>query len=126
MCGIIDLSSIYNSGFMFCITQSGKVLSNIGNIQFDGLVHLLIYIRDNKNLGLKYYYNIEDSPLYDLLRHSSIKNDNQLVVLSDSIWKDIPDTDRNTGSYIVFYQGGPIDNWIHVPGPVSKYGDESE
>ena len=45
---------------------------------------------------------------------------------SDSIWKDCPDTGRGTGSYIIFYQGGPIDHGTHVQGPVSQSSTESD
>ena len=44
----------------------------------------------------------------------------------DSTWKDCKDTERSTGSCIVFYQGIPIDYCIHVPGPFNQYSDESE
>ena len=37
---------------------------------------------------------------------------------SDSSSKDFPDTSRNTGAYIIFYQGCPIDHAKHVPGSV--------
>ena len=39
---------------------------------------------------------------------------------SDSICQYFPDTGRITGAYIIFYQGGIIDNGTHVPGPVSQ------
>ena len=42
------------------------------------------------------------------------------MVLSDSIWKDYPDTARSTGAYIVFYQREPIDNYTHVLGTVAE------
>ena len=45
---------------------------------------------------------------------------------SDSSWQDFPDTERSTGSYIIFYQGGPIDNGTHVPGPVAQSSAESQ
>ena len=56
-----------------CSTQVGKVLSNPGKVHFEGLVHLLRYIRDNKNLGLKYFVRIYNTPIFDLLRHARIK-----------------------------------------------------
>ena len=37
-----------------------------------------------------------------------------------------PDTGRSIGSYIILYQGGPIDHGTHVPGPVSQSSAESE
>ena len=57
--------------------------SNPGKVQFEGLVHLLRYIRDNNNLGLKYYANIEYVPISDLLRQYRIRNGGQLMVLYD-------------------------------------------
>ena len=42
-------------------------------------------------------------------------------MLSNSRCKDWPDTGRSTGAYILFYQGGTIDNCINVPGSVDKY-----
>ena len=39
---------------------------------------------------------------------------------SDSSWKYCPDTGRSTVAYIIFYQGGPIDDVTHVPGPVAQ------
>ena len=43
---------------MFCITQAGNFFSYPGKLRFEGLVHLLQYIRENKNLGIKYHANI--------------------------------------------------------------------
>ena len=103
-----------------------KNSSNDGKVHFEGLVHFLRYIRDNNNLGSKYYAKIEDVPLSDLLRQARINNDNQLIVFSDSIWQDCPDIVRSTGEYIVFYQGGPIDHCTHIPGPVAQYSAKSE
>ena len=45
---------------------------------------------------------------------------------SDSSWQDCPDTGRSKESYIILYQGGPIEHGTHVPGPVSQSSGESE
>ena len=92
----IDLFVIYKSEFEFCSTQVRKVLINPGKVHFEGLVNLLRNVRDNKALGLKYYADINDEPLYDLLRQASIKTDNQLMDFSDSSWQDFPDTGIST------------------------------
>ena len=81
-----------------------------------------MYTRYNKTLGLKYYYGMKDAPLSDLLRQSIIETDNLLMDLSDYSWQNCPDTGKITGSYIIFYQGGPTDHGTHVPGPVYKSG----
>ena len=104
----------------FAVQKLEKFSENPGKVHFEVLINLLRYIRDNKTLGLKYYADMNDAPVTDLLRKYSIKNENQLMPFSDSSWQDCPDTGRSTGEYIFFYQGGPIDYGTHVPGPVSQ------
>ena len=87
---------------------------------------MLRYIRDNKTLGLKYYEDLNDAPVTDLLRKSNIKTKNQLTAFSDSSWKYCPDTGRSTGAYIIFYQGGLIDHGTHVPRAFSQSSAEIE
>ena len=65
----------------FSVHKLAKRSSNPSKVQFEGLIHLLRYIRDNKNLGLKYYSKIENAPLSDLLRKVRINTDNQFMVL---------------------------------------------
>ena len=67
----------------------------------EGLIHLLRYIRDNKNLDLKYYADLNDAPVTDLLRQASNKTKNHLMNFSDSSWQDRPDTGRSTVAYII-------------------------
>ena len=77
-------------------------------------------------MGLKYYSDINDAPVTYILRQASITTKNHLMDFSDSSWKDCPDTGRNTGAYIIFYQGDPIDHVTHVPVPVAQSSAESE
>ena len=109
----------------FAVHKLAKFSANPGKIQFEGLVHLLRYIRDNKPLGLKYYADLNDALVNDLLRQANIKTNNKLMAFSESSWQDCPDTGRSTGACIIYYQGGPIDHGTHVPGPVAQYSAES-
>ena len=77
-------------------------------------------------MSLKYYADMNDAPVTDLLIQAIIKTDNLLMAFSDSSWQDFSDIGKITGAYIIFYQGGPIDHVIHVPGPVSQSSAESE
>ena len=77
-------------------------------------------------MGLKYYEDLNDAPVTDLLRQPNIKTKNHLMAFSDSSWQYCPDTGRSTGAYIILYQGGPIDHGTHVPGTVSQPSAESE
>ena len=83
-------------------------------------------IRDNRTLGLKYYADLNDAPVTDLLRQANIKTKNHLMAFSDYSWQYCPYTGRSTGAYIIFYQGGQIDHGTHVPGPVAQSSAESE
>ena len=104
----------------FVVHKLAKFSENPGKVHFEGYVHILRYVRDNKTLGLKYYAYMNDSPVADLLRKSSIKTENHLMDFSDSSWQYCLDTSRITVAYIIFYQGGPIDHGTHVPVPVSQ------
>ena len=70
----------------FAVHKLAKFSANPGKVKFEGLVHLLRYIRDNKNLGLKYYADLNDAPVTDILRQANIKNKNHLMAFSDSSW----------------------------------------
>ena len=110
----------------FAVHKLAKFSKNTGKVNFEGLIHLMRYIRDNKNLGLNYYADMNDAPVTDLSRKANIKIKNHLMAFSDSSWQDCPETGRITGAYIIFYQGGPIDHGTHVPGPVAQSSVESE
>ena len=77
-------------------------------------------------MGLKYYADLNDAPVTDLLRKANIKTKNHLMDFSDSSWQDCPETGRSTGAYIIFYQVRPIDHGKNVTGPVAQSSAESE
>ena len=104
----------------YAVHKLAEFSSKSGKVHFEGLVHLFRYIRENKNLGLKYYADINDAPLSNLLRQAIIKTGNQLMVFFYSSWKYFPETGKSTGSYLIFYQCKTIDHGTHVPGPVSQ------
>ena len=91
----------------FAVHKLAKFSANPGKVHFEGLVHLLRYIRNNKTLGLKYYADLNDAPVTDLLIKANIKTNKNLMAFSYSSWQDCPDTGKSTGAYIIFYQGGP-------------------
>ena len=112
--------------FSLTVHKLSRFSTNPGKVHSDGLIHLLIYIRENKTLGLKYYAYLNDAPVIDPLRQASIKTKNHLMAFYDSSWQDCQDTGISTGAYIIMYQGGPIDHGTHVPGPVAQPSAESE
>ena len=69
----------------FAVHKLAKFSANIGKVHFEGLVHLLRYIRDNKTLGLKYYADLNDAPVTYILRQANINTKNHLMVLGLNI-----------------------------------------
>ena len=63
----------------FAVHQLAKFSANHGKVHLEGLVHLLRYIRDNKTLGLKYYADLNDATVTDLLRQANINTKNHLM-----------------------------------------------
>ena len=109
---IVDLS--------FSVHTLARFSSNPGKVHFKGLVHLLRYSRDNKNLVLKYYADMKDATLSELLRQANIKTENNFMDFSDYICQDCPDTGRVTGACSIFYHVVPINHGPYVPGPVDQ------
>ena len=81
----------------FAVHKLEKFSSKPGKLHFEGLVHLFRYIKNNKTLVFNYYADMNDAPVYDMLRQSNIKNENQLMYFCDSIWQYCTDTGRSTG-----------------------------
>ena len=82
----------------FSVHKLEKFSANTGKVHFEGLINLLRYIRDNKTLDLKYYADLNDAPVTDILRQANIKTKNHLMDFSDRSWQDCPDTGRSTGA----------------------------
>ena len=62
----------------FAVHQVAKFSANPGKVHFEVFIHFLRYIRDNKTFGLKYYADLNDVPVTDLLRQANIKNQEPL------------------------------------------------
>ena len=70
----------------FAVHNLAKFLLIPGKIHFECLLHLLGYIKDNQNLGLKYYDDMNDAPESDMLIEAIINIENQLMAFSISSW----------------------------------------
>ena len=70
----------------FAVQKLAKFPENPGKVHVEGLVHILRYIMENINLGLKCYADMNDAPVTQLLRQASIKTENHLMNFSDFGW----------------------------------------
>ena len=90
------------------------------------LIHLLKYLRQHTQYGLRYYAILEESPIYKMLKVNNITPSRNLFTFSDSSWDDDFDTSRSTGGYLIFHQGGVVDHSSNMPGPVAMSSAEPE
>ena len=93
--------------FNFAVQKLSKLSANPGKVHFEGLVNLLIYIRENKTLVLKYYADMNDAPVYDLLIQASIKTKNHLMgflILVGKIFQTLEEVQEHTLSFIKVVQ----------------------
>ena len=72
----------------FAVHKLTKFSSNPGKVHFEVLIHLLRCIRYNNTLGLKYYADMNDAPVSNLLSQSGINTDNKLISFYDSSWME--------------------------------------
>ena len=88
---------------IFAVHKLTKFSANPRKVQFEVLVHMLQYIRDNKNPGLKYYADMNDAPVSDLLIQTSIKTENQLMdflILVGNIVQTLTEVQEHTIFFI--------------------------
>ena len=71
-------------------------------------------------MGLKYYADMKDAHLSDLLRQANINTKRMLMPFSDYSCQDCIGSVRSIGAYMIFYQGGTIEHSKNVPGPVPQ------
>jgi len=110
----------------FAVNKLAKFSRSPGIKHFEAILHLLRYLRDNIYLGLRFYSDVKDSPIYKNLRDNNINETGLLLAYSDSSWHDDVDSGRSTGCYLIAYMGGIVDHSSNMPGPVAMSSAEAE
>jgi hypothetical protein len=111
---------------IFAVNKLARYMRKPGKAHFDALVHLLRYLRDNNNYGVRFFSDYSSSPLYQHLNAHGLPTDQLLVSMSDSSWNDDVDTGRSTGCFLIFYMGGVVDHSSNMPDPVALSSAEAE
>jgi transposase InsO family protein len=109
----------------YAVNKLAKYTRKPGRNYFEALLHLLRYLRDNDNLGLRYYSNIQEAPLTKMLTSQNISDQHLFYGFSDSSWNDDQDSGRSTGCFIITYMGG-VDHSSNLPDPVALSSAEAE
>jgi hypothetical protein len=113
---------------LFAVNKLAKFTRCPGVKHMEALVHLLRYLRDNTNLGVRFYSDISRSPVYQMLttRTKLVMGEAKLFTFSDSSWNDDADSGRSTGAFLCYYMGGVVDHSSNMPDPVAMSSAESE
>jgi len=111
---------------LFAVNKLARYMRKPGKVHYDALVHLLRFLRDNNNYGVRFFADYTTSPLFQHLQTHGMPTDQQLIVMSDSSWNDNVDTGRSTGCFLIFYMGGIIDHSSNMPEPVALSSAEAE
>ncbi len=110
----------------YAVNKLAKYTRKPGRNHFEALLHLLRYLRDNDNLGLQYYSNIQEAPLTKMLTTQNVSDQHLFYGFSDSSWNDDQDSGRSTGCFIITYMGGIVDHSSNLPDPVALSSAEAK
>ena len=121
---------LMNTGYYlhFAISKLGKFNALPGRVHFKALKHMIMHLACNRlKLGVTFYSDVKRSPVYQLIKENSKVNlDASIIMFSDSSWQDCLDTERSTGSYQIYQQGGIVEAASFVPNPVAMLSAEAE
>jgi len=78
------------SDIIFAVNKLARYMRKPGKALLDALVHLLRYLRDNNNFGVRFFSNYFTSPLYTHFKYNGLPTDQLILVMSDSSWNDDP------------------------------------
>ena len=110
---------------LWTVNKLAKSSTCPGIKDFEALMHLFGYLRRYTDYAIKFYANLSDSPVYEILKANKIES-TELIGFTDSSWQDCPDTGRSTCGFKVFCQGGVIEAQSTMPVPVALSSAEAE
>jgi hypothetical protein len=110
----------------FAVNKLAKYSKKPGKTHFEAMLHTLRYLRDNSLIGIKFYSDMNDSPISHMLIAENIQQNHPFFTFSDSSWNDDIDSGRSTGCFIIVYMGGIVDHSSNLPDPVALSSAEAE
>jgi hypothetical protein len=113
------------SDILWVVNKLAKSSSNPGIKDFEALLHCFGYLRKYPDYAIKFYSNIEESPVYKVCKSNGIPV-TDILAFTDSSWQDCPDTGRSTCGYKIFIQGGLVEAQSTLPVPVAMSSAEAE
>jgi hypothetical protein len=104
----------------YAVNKLAEFSKRPGKNHFEAILHALRYLRNNSFIGLKFYINAMDAPIFHMLINEKIQQDQPFFTFLDSSWNDDVDSGRTTGCFLVVYMGGIVDHSLDLPGPVAQ------
>jgi len=104
--GSLIYLSMTRTDIIYSENKLAKYTRKPGKPYFEALLHLLRYLCDNSLLGVRFYSNIIESPIYQMLLSQQLEEKHLLFGFTDSLWNNDQDTGRSTGCFIITYMGG--------------------
>jgi hypothetical protein len=111
---------------LYAVNKLAKYTRRPGRNHFEAILHLLRYLCDNTLYGVRFYSEIGESPIYQMLLGQNIQEKHLFFGFTDSSWNDDVDTGRSTGCFIITYMGGIVDHSSNMPDPVALSSAEAE
>jgi hypothetical protein len=124
--GSLIYLSMTRTDIIFAVNKLAKYTRKPGKVHFEALIHHLRYLRDNGLLGVRFYSEIGDSPIYKMLLTQKIDEKHLFFGFTDSSWNDDQDSGRSTGCFIITYMGDIVDHSSNMPDPVALSSAEAE
>jgi hypothetical protein len=111
---------------VYTVNKLAKFTRQPGRNHYEALLHLLRYLRDNAQLGIKFYSDLSRAPLVAMLKSQKIEQTQPFFGFSDSLWNNDADSGRSTGCFIITYMGGIVDHSSNMPDPVALSSAKAE
>ena len=125
VCLILYLAFGTQADILFITCKLLKACHDPGINNFKALLWLFGYLQKNPDLGIKFYHDVTQSPIYQITKSQNIPQP-ELLGFSDASWQDCLDTRRSTAGELIYCQGGYVHARSHVPVPIAMSSAEAE
>ena len=125
VCSLLYLALGTRGDVLFIVNKLAKACTAPGDEDFKALLWLFGYLRAEPEWGTRFYSDITESPISEILSKHSIPP-SDIVVFTDASWQDCPDTGRSTTGFLIFYQGGVVDANSMLQIPIAMSSCEAE
>ena len=125
VCSLLYLALGTRGDVLFIVNKLAKACTAPGDEDFKALLWLFGYLRAEPAWGTRFYSDVAESPVSEILTKHSIPS-SDILVFTDASWQDCPDTGRSTTGFLIFYQGGIVDANSMLQIPIAMSSCEAE